>query len=648
VNAGEATARWIARQTPAIAVAVIVISLALDSGGYGGIGLGVATAAVWIAIVLAALGPGRERRFSRPFLLAAAALAAITLLAALSLGWSLDRSAGFTDVVRLSGYLGAFLLGGLLLGPGSGRSALAGAGAGLVVVCLLALGSRLLGTGSGDSGLVALIPSSAGRLSYPIGYWNALGALAAMAVPVLVWVASEDRVRRASGFALAGLPPALLTAYMTSSRGALIAAAIGAAVVIAAADSRSRALAGLAIGVLASVPALVAATLGSGILDEALSTPGRAEYVVLGCLLLGIAFAIVVGRPAVARSSAIRIPGLRMRHVLAAALAALVAVIALVGPAEIAGDFAAPSARATPSGLAQLSVAGSGRAQFWSAAIDAFAEQPLKGIGAGSYGLWWNRHGSLETPVENAHSEPLELLAELGVVGLVAFIAFFAAAAIPGIARARGRGGGAAGAALGLIATGLVGILIDWTWDVPAVAACVLLAVAVLTGRALDPPDSLSAGEASPAARRIVLPASVVALVAALMAIPAVWVGGVLAVASDRLAASEAALADGRLGEAAAAARSAAAAEPWAAEPWLRLATIEQAGGNLAAARLDVRRSIELTPADFRSWLLASSIEKSLGNTDVTYAYAARALALAPLVLPRAADDPDYQSVWGS
>jgi hypothetical protein len=87
------------------------------------------------------------------------------------------------------------------------------------------------------------------------------------------------------------------------------------------------------------------------------------------------------------------------------------------------------------------------------------------------------------------------------------------------------------------------------------------------------------------------------------------------------------------------AARAAAAVEPWSAEPWLRLATVEQAAGNLEAARLDAARAIELTPKDFRPWLLASGLESKLGNEKVLIAYAARALALAPLVIPRAAAD---------
>ncbi|HEX2388023.1 MAG TPA: O-antigen ligase family protein [Solirubrobacterales bacterium] len=628
--------------SPTVAVALVIVAVALDSGGYGGVPLGIGAAAVWLGAIVVAFGTGRVRLIDRWFAAAALILAALTVMTAVSLGWSLDDGSGFADVVRLGAYLGAFVLTGLLLRAGAGRSVLEGVGAGLVAVSVIALASRLLDLGAGDTALVAATPSFAGRLSYPIGYWNALGAMAAMAAPVLIWIASDFRGRVGLALALAGIPVVVLAAYLTSSRGALIAAVIGAGIVIAAAESRSRALAGLAVGALAATPAVLVATVATGITDSPGTTPGGPEAAVCLALAVGIAFAFVAGPRLVSRSDAIRVHGLRMRHVLAAALAVLVALVLLVGPGRIAGDFAATSGREATAGGAQLSVTGSGRAQFWSTALDAFAAEPLRGIGSGSFAFYWNRNGSLETPVKNAHSEPLELLAELGPLGLAAFVAFFVAVAIPGIRRARAPGGAAAGAALGLIATGLVGIVIDWTWDVPAVALPILVAGAVLSTRALDPGSPGDGGEpvaTASSARWLSVPAGVVALLVVVAAIPVIWAGGVLAVATNRLEASDDALAAGRLDDAAAAARTAAALEPWSAEPWLRLATIEQAAGNLEAARLDAARAIELTPKDFRPWLLASGLESKLGNEKVLIAYAAKALALAPLVIPRAALD---------
>ncbi len=243
---------------------------------------------------------------------------------------------------------------------------------------------------------------------------------------------------------LACFVPVLLANYMTSSRGALIAAALGAGVAIAAGSDRARSFTTLLVGTVASVPAVLRRRSRRGILDVPWSGFGRPELVVCCAVVLGIAFAAFAGPALVERFGSTRIPGLRMRHVVAAALAALVILVAVVGPGEVAGDFAAQQGReSTGSGDATLSVSGSGRAQFWRAAVDAFASEPAKGIGAGGYETWWNRHGTLETPAQNAHSEPLELLAELGPVGLIAFLAFFGIVGAEGIRRARSGDGAA-------------------------------------------------------------------------------------------------------------------------------------------------------------------------------------------------------------
>jgi hypothetical protein len=620
------------------------VAIALAGGGYGAIALGITTIAIWFGVIVAVLVPGETRIMARPFVVAVAALVVLSLLSAFSLGWSIDHDTGFTDVVRICAYLGVFLLAGLLLRPGSGRSALAGVGGGLVVVSLLALGSRLLGIGAGDADLVATMPSSAGRLSYPVGYWNALGSIAAMAVPVLIWLAATTRSRAVITIALASVPPVILTADMTSSRGALVAAAIGVLIVVAASKYRARAVAAVAIAVFGSAPAIIAVALEPGILAGPGSPPGRSELIVCLALLAGILAVGLIGPGLVARTGPSPVPGLRMRHLLAATLVAMAATVALVGPGEIAGDFAVTAGReATPSGN-QLSVSGSGRAQFWSAALEAFEANPLRGIGGGSFGLWWNRHGSLETSVQSVHSEPLELLAELGPLGLVSFLVFFAAVAVAGIPRARPRDGSAAGAALGLVTTGLVGVVIDWTWDVPAVAVPMLLAAAVLAGRSLAAAGSVPVSAVRRPPLRV--PAPILAVVASAFALAAIWAGGTLAVANDRLDASREDVAVGNLAGAASAARSAAAIEPWSAEPWIRVATIEQAAGNATAARMAVERAIRLAPDDFRPWLLAATIDDV--SPAVRQSYGARVLLLAPFVIAQVQLEPTVGSHGGT
>ena len=311
--------------------------------------------------------------------------------------------------------------------------------------------------------------------------------MTAMAVPILVWLGAGTRGRYAAGLVMASFVPVLLATYMTSSRGALIASLIGTGVAIATNPHRGRSFFVLLVGVAGAVPAVAAATLANGILDEPWSGFGRAELVVCAAAGLGMAIVALAGPPTLRRLRSARFGRLRMSHVVVATIAIVAGLTILVGPGEIAGDFAAKEGReAIGSGDSTISVTGSGRAQFWSAALDAFASEPGRGIGAGGYETWWNRHGSLETPAQNAHSEPLELLAELGPLGLLAFVAFFAVVGAVGVRRVRWRKCAAAGAALGLLATAMVGLLIDWTWDLPAVMLPVLMAAAVLSTRALD------------------------------------------------------------------------------------------------------------------------------------------------------------------
>jgi hypothetical protein len=630
-------------------VAVAIVAASFANGSYGGVATGIGTAVVWAAVVCVVMSRRPTGPLSRSFVAAIAALAAIALISALSLRWSADAGSGFTDVVRSSGYLGVFVLIGLLAGPGTGRSALTGIGGGLVAVCLIAIGSRLLALGPGDADLVATFPSSAGRLSYPTGYWNALGAMAAMAVPVLVWLATEARRRALLGFVLAGFVPVLLVAYMTSSRGALTAAALGSVLVIAAPPVGGRALAGRLVGVVAALPAVIVAAAAAGIVDSPGTAVGRPELEVCAAMVIGFAIAAAAGPPVLERLGGIRLRGIRLRYVLVSSVALLAVLVVLVGPGRIAGDFAAKSGReAAPTGGTgvRLSVSGSGRAQFWGSALDAFASAPVKGIGTGSFPTYWNQHGGLETPVQNAHSEPLELLAEVGPLGFLAFFTFFGVVAGTGIRRARGSDGAPAGAGLGVVATGLVGLLIDWTWDVPSVMIPLLAAAALICARALDPVGAPAERSGRPerrffARRPIRVPAPVLALVAIAFAIPAVGAGLALAATTNRLQSSDDELARGQLDAAAADARSAAAIVPWSSTPWLKLATIELAAGNARAARTVVGRAIDLAPDDFRLWLLAAQIESSLGNNEVVGAYMKRALELAPLVLPRLLIEPN-------
>lgn len=606
-------------------VAVAVAALALAGGGFGGVALGVTTALVWLALlVLVLAGRLPTHRPGAGLSAAAGCLLALLALTVLSTGWTSSDGAAFAEAVRLAGYLGALLLAGLLarrdrLGPALGGIAAAG-----VAIALVALASRLLGIGAGDIDLVDDLPTAAGRLSFPLGYWNALGALLALSVPPLCWLAGHLRAPRWSGIALAGFPPLVGAAYLTSSRGAVLAVVLGIAVTIGCSAERRRTAAAAAIGLALSAPVLIAATLADGILDSpGDGSPGGPELITLAATLAGSAAALLgagrmVGRLSRSRPFSV---SLQVRHVLAAAAAALAALIILAGPSALISDLRAGNDAENSAGNDRatgiVSASGSGRAQFWETALDAFAEDPVRGVGAGGFADYWNEHGSMKAPARNAHSEPLEAIAELGLLGfacLAGLLVTVAGCAISRVGRTDPAEG--AGAAVGLLAAAAVGFTIDWTWQFPAIAVPVLI-VAGMSCDLAQPGRLL--------ARAARLSPRVLAGAAIVVAVPAVWAAGVLAASTARLQDGAEALAEGRLNDAAAATRSAAAIQPWAEEPWIQLAQIELEAGNLDASRAASEQAIRRNGASLPAWTLATSVQVLMGNGDVSVAYGLRA-----------------------
>jgi O-antigen ligase len=152
-------------------------------------------------------------------------------------------------------------------------------------------------------------------------------------------------------------------------------------------------------------------------------------------------------------------------------------------------DFASPTAPLPDQGSARLTSARSSRSATYRVAIDAFSAQPLRGEGAGSYEVRWMRTRTLDEKLRDAHSLPLQTLAELGLVGLAALVAFVAAVlfalwrAMRNLGVLRRSQAAAAGAAF---TAWLVHASLDWDWEMPAVTgvAIVLGATLLATRRA--------------------------------------------------------------------------------------------------------------------------------------------------------------------
>jgi hypothetical protein len=259
-------------------------------------------------------------------------------------------------------------------------------------------------------------------------------------------------------------------------------------------------------------------------------------------------------------------------------------------------------------------IGGSGRIQFWDAAVDAIAEEPLRGIGAGGFEYWWNLNGDLDVPVEHAHSLFLESGAELGLGGLALVIVFFAAPVAAGARRRlsptawadMGAARGGVGAASALLAAGLVTAAIEWTWDLPAAFVPVIVGAAVLA----TPPPSRADREAAAAAPPRRLRAALATTAFALVAVAAIVAAGALFLSRDSLAESRSELAAGDAPAAAESARSASDYAPFDAEPYLALAYAEaQIKGQDAETRDAIQEAEERSDLDWRLWWTEAGLE---------------------------------------
>jgi hypothetical protein len=305
-----------------------------------------------------------------------------------------------------------------------------------------------------------------------------------------------------------------------------------------------------------------------------------------------------------------------------------------------ANDIAGASA-ATGGGHV-FSTSGTGRSQFWGQAIDAFESEPVIGIGAGNYELWWNQHHTIDVITIDAHSLYLQTLAELGIVGILLLLGFLGTALYAGwraVARRPdvGEAGEVMAAALAVFLAGLTSASFDWTWQLPAAFAPVIVMAALLSGPASQPvavvadPDTGRLWMPGWRARSAQYGLGVATLLCAWVAI---WVAGDQLIASVQLDSSRSALARGDFAIAAQSARNASAIQPWSSEAQLQLALAEKASGDLAAATAAVREAVDRASHDWRPWLVAAEVAAAAGNRQDAEFGLAVANKLSPRPLP--------------
>ena len=622
------------------------MAISLAGGGFEPTAFAAAGLVVW-ALALIGLAVGLMPRSEPPTaaILAGLALAGFGVMMAVSLTWASDDGHGVEEVVRTFAYLGLFVLVVIASRPGEARPWLAGLAVGLAAVGAIALLARYEPSlfGDPDAGLAEDLPAVIGRLTYPIGYWNALAASMAAGIVLLGWFAASSPARAVRSLAVAALPVVMLALWMTDSRGGVVAAALAYAVLIATGPMRGRLVANLLIGLVFGVVLILIAETR----DALLNRPASDDAVGEGHQMLAATAVIVVAAYGARRALDARLQGLAIPRrtgliALAVAVVAVLAGVVAADPVKQWDEFkAAPTNEEVISGeVGLLRGGGSGRYQFWETAVDAFAASPVGGVGAGDYTPYWFENREVAIPATRAHSVLFETMAELGLVGLVLLLAFFAVVAVEALKRLRRSDRPIeAGPALALLAVGFAAAAVDWTWDLPAVFGVTVVAAALLTGPAtLGAAVRPTAAAPWPVRSRRRFAGGVVVLLVAWLTI----CGSALLLLSDNsLDASRDAAADGDIETALDAANDAIDLQPWSAEARSQLALVYEQAGDYAQAREAIDEAIERSPNDYRLHLLASR----MASEDDDPAAAREALVAAHLLNPL---DPEIFEEAGS
>ena len=608
------TQHWVrARIATGSVAAGCVVALAFSSGGYFPSEWGLVTLGFLLAL-LAALMLADRIEIGGSALVLLAALAALGLWQLASVLWSAGAGLPVAEAERTFLYLAAAAALLLCLTPATVPALLEGIAAGVTIVAIYALGTRLAPGSLGG----AYDPSSGYQLAKPIGYWNALGLLVVFGLVLAAGLAlRRDAVR--APLAAAAAVPLLTCLYFTFSRGSVAALAVALAVVIALDRDRLRAAFLLAtfLGVPLGAVALAARSASLTTAGATLQTAQREghrlawQLVVLAVLAAAVqvAAALVIPRIQIGRS---------MRRRLTAGAVALVVLVGLGGLVRAGGPGAiVDRARAafveeppaTTKGLDRrlLSASGNGRAAYWRVAARMAGREPLLGGGAGSFGRAWVSERPVANEARDAHNLYLETLAELGPVGLALLVVVLAA---PFVSLRRVWRDPSAPAAAGVLVAFLLHAAVDWDWEIP-----LLTLVALACGAALLVLESGRRAVALTTGRRTAMLGAVGAALAATLII---HVGNRAAAdALDALGVDDP-------GRAAVAAKRARTWMPWSSEGDQLLGEALAEDGEGKAAREVLRRAARRDPGEWSVWYDLASV--STGAERVTALTRAREL----------------------
>jgi hypothetical protein len=563
---------------------VVVVALGFTSGGYfpGDWGLLLLASAL---VCLAAFLIVERWSLGRLDAALVGALACLALWHVLSATWSPGADGPVLESERTLVYAGAAAALLLALTIESVGALLGGIAGGIVVLASYGLASRLVPSHFGDS--AAAVAGS--RLDEPVGYANALGIMAVLAILLLVALALEPFRAGVKAGASALLVPLTAVLWLTLSRGAIVALVVGAVILVVLARDRGRALGGLLL--VAPAPALAALLTARSDLHDPVAS--IAEAAANGHALAWRLGLLTLAAGAAGGLTTVFAPRLAPAAVVLVALllAGAGTVVLVEGPVRVA-ERTLEGFRATPPVTARdldrrhlLALSGSWRADYWRVAWRMVEREPLLGEGGGSFERWWLQERPVASYARDAHSLYVETLAEIGPVGLALLVG---ALAVPLVALRRASQRPLAAGAAAAYTAFLAHAGLDWDWEVPLVTlpalACAASLIVLTRGS--------NEGEVGRLKRVLGVGGAVVMLVVAL----------VMHVGNRAVGGGEEALVRGEATVAADRARRAQAWMPWAAYPWQLLGEAQLSLRHDSGARASLSTAIERDPERWSAW----------------------------------------------
>src|SRR6266566_2010461 len=255
-------------------VAVAVFALSYANGGfdpttksYAGI------AGWWLLGAGAAIGVASARGgVGRLALAAVGLLAAFAIWALISSSWAPDAERAFEQFNQVSIYVAVLAIAIVLSRLVPASVLVGGVALALTSIAGVALVSRCFPSTFGLQPGRSILSPLASRLSFPLGYWNGLGIEVALAYPLLLAIMTSRRSRVASALAALPLPILAAVMYLTSSRGAFVAAAVAVIAYVALTPRRWGALAALVVAGVAGAVAVAALVHKKALVNGAMDT----------------------------------------------------------------------------------------------------------------------------------------------------------------------------------------------------------------------------------------------------------------------------------------------------------------------------------------------------------------------------------------